>query len=323
MKNVVLKIKENQLIAKNTYRLILVGDLSNKTTYRPGSFVNLKIPGFYLRRPISICDINEKAVTLIYKVVGEGTLKLSKLKKGNIDVLLDMGNGYNLSPVKNTALLIGGGAGLSSVKLFKSNIKFGAPSEPIYDLRSIGGKNYVTQVKSQTGNTCCFAYSVISQAESYMIMNYPDYVNDSGFNVDATKNATSWASPTSLETLTNRTGEFDLSESFLAISTYKQPLDIYGNAGRSSAVPTSTWYNCGGAYADMPPMLLSTPRAIVADNSTLKGYFTSTSLPDDSTIDSYNDKVLAQAKAIRVNEYGVSNSFDFSIICLYNNSSER
>lgn len=112
MKNVVLKIKENKLIAKNTYRLILNGDLTNKYPYRPGSFVNLKIPGFYLRRPISICDINNQEVTLIYKVVGKGTLKLSNMKKGEIDTLVDMGNGYNMSPVKSTALLIGGGAGI-------------------------------------------------------------------------------------------------------------------------------------------------------------------------------------------------------------------
>ncbi|MCQ2794843.1 MAG: dihydroorotate dehydrogenase electron transfer subunit [Bacilli bacterium] len=112
MKNVVLKIKENKLIAKNTYRLVLTGDLTNKYPYRPGSFVNLLIPGFYLRRPISICDINNKEVVLIYKVVGKGTLQLSKMKKGEINTLVDMGNGYNISPVKNTALLVGGGAGI-------------------------------------------------------------------------------------------------------------------------------------------------------------------------------------------------------------------
>ena len=112
MKNVILKIKDNHLIAKNTYRLILSGDLSNKYSYRPGSFVNLKIPGFYLRRPISICDVTPNKLTLIYKVVGEGTLKLSKMKKGEIDTLIDMGNGYNVNTTKQTALLVGGGAGI-------------------------------------------------------------------------------------------------------------------------------------------------------------------------------------------------------------------
>lgn len=200
--------------------------------------------------------------------------------------------------------LIAGSAGLSSVKLFKSNVKFGYPSETKFDLRAYpDGKNYVTQIKSQSGNTCCFAYSVISQAESYMIMKYPDYVNSKGFDVNATKDATSWSSPVSMKTLTDRSGEFDLSESYLAMSTYKQPIDIYGNAGRSSAMPSSTWYNCGGAYSDMPTMLLSTPRAIVADNSTLEGYFNSASLPSDSVLDSYNDKVLAQTKSIKIYDY--------------------
>ena len=128
MKQVNLKIKENKLIAKNTYRLILTGDLSNKYPYRPGSFINLRIPSFYLRRPISICDISSKEVTLIYKVVGEGTLKLSKMKKGEIDALVDMGNGYNMNPVKSIALLVGGGAGIPpmyylSKELLKRNKK--------------------------------------------------------------------------------------------------------------------------------------------------------------------------------------------------------
>ena len=112
MKNVVLKIKNQRLIATNTYQLVLSGDLSLKYPYRPGSFANLKIPGLYLRRPISICDINHKEMRLIYKVVGKGTLKLSKMKKGEIDVLVDCGNGYNMNPVKNMALLVGGGAGI-------------------------------------------------------------------------------------------------------------------------------------------------------------------------------------------------------------------
>ncbi len=112
MKNSILQIKQNKKIALNTYKLVLSGDLKIKKEYRPGSFVNLKIPGFYLRRPISISDVTDKELTLIYKVVGEGSDYLSQMGKGNIDTLLDLGNGYNINGVKKTALLVGGGAGI-------------------------------------------------------------------------------------------------------------------------------------------------------------------------------------------------------------------
>ena len=164
MKQVNLKIKENKLIAKNTYRLILTGDLSNKYPYRPGSFINLRIPGFYLRRPISICDISSKEVTLIYKVVGEGTLKLSKMKKGEIDALVDMGNGYNMSPVKSIALLVGGGAGIPpmyylSKELLKRNKKvivvlgFNSKEEIFYanEFKKLGVKVVIATLDGSVG----------------------------------------------------------------------------------------------------------------------------------------------------------------------------
>lgn len=110
MKSSILKIEQNKLIADKTYKLVLSGDLNKDIC--PGSFVNLKIPGFYLRRPISICDASNNKLTLIYKVVGEGSEALSKLTKGKIDTLLDLGNGYDISKVKHTALLVGGGAGV-------------------------------------------------------------------------------------------------------------------------------------------------------------------------------------------------------------------
>ena len=164
MKQVNLKIKENKLIAKNTYRLILTGDLSNKYPYRPGSFINLRIPSFYLRRPISICDINSKEITLIYKVVGEGTLKLSKMKKGEIDALVDMGNGYNMNPVKSTALLVGGGAGIPpmyylSKELLKRNKKvivvlgFNSKEEIFYanEFKKLGVKVVIATLDGSVG----------------------------------------------------------------------------------------------------------------------------------------------------------------------------
>ena len=75
----IFTVISNEKIAKNTYKIILSG---NTDGGRPGQFVNIKIDGFFLRRPISVCDIEENTLTLIYKTVGAGTDKLSKTEKG-------------------------------------------------------------------------------------------------------------------------------------------------------------------------------------------------------------------------------------------------
>jgi len=79
----------------------------------PGQFINIKIDGFYLRRPISIADWNDESLTIIYKVVGKGTQALSEMEPGiKLDILWPLGNGYNLSWIPNSAILIGGGVGV-------------------------------------------------------------------------------------------------------------------------------------------------------------------------------------------------------------------
>ena len=98
-------------IAKNTYEMILSGDTSAFT--RPGQFLNIKLDGFFLRRPISVCDYTDKTITIIYKTVGHGTEAMSKLAKGaKLDILTGLGNGFDISECKGTPLLIGGGAGV-------------------------------------------------------------------------------------------------------------------------------------------------------------------------------------------------------------------
>lgn len=88
----------------------LEGDTSHITA--PGQFVNIKLDGKFLRRPISVCDCEENVITIIYKVVGEGTEQMSNLKIGKmLNVLTGLGNGYDIS--KSTKpLLIGGGVGV-------------------------------------------------------------------------------------------------------------------------------------------------------------------------------------------------------------------
>ncbi len=111
MKQAFLTVKENKNIAKNVYRMILEGDMSAITA--PGQFVNLKLEGKFLRRPISVCDYSENSLTLIYKVVGEGTEDMSKMGEGTvIDTLLGLGNGYSTEKSGDSPLLLGGGVGV-------------------------------------------------------------------------------------------------------------------------------------------------------------------------------------------------------------------
>ncbi len=110
MTNTIYKILENEKIASRTYRMILGGDTSGISN--PGQFVNIRLEGFYLRRPISVCDYDEKTLTLIYKTVGNGTEFISTLPVGSdLDILVGLGNGFNTELSGDTPLLVGGGVG--------------------------------------------------------------------------------------------------------------------------------------------------------------------------------------------------------------------
>ncbi len=111
LKQVFMTVCENKLIAKNTYYMTLSGDTSSLTA--PGQFINIKLNGFFLRRPISVCDYDDNSVTLIYKVVGGGTKLMSELKPGEqLDVLCGLGNGYDIKRSGGRPVLIGGGVGI-------------------------------------------------------------------------------------------------------------------------------------------------------------------------------------------------------------------
>lgn len=104
------KILSNEPLTKDVYKMVLEGDTEYITA--PGQFINIALDGKYLRRPISVCDYDEDCITIIYKVVGDGTEQMSALKIGTVlDVLTGLGNGYDIS--KSTKpLLIGGGVGV-------------------------------------------------------------------------------------------------------------------------------------------------------------------------------------------------------------------
>ena len=116
MKQEIFSIKDNIKIADDVYLLTLLGNTDDITA--SGQFVNIKLDGFYLRRPISVCDCIDGELTLIYKVVGSGTAALSNYKKGEkLDLLVGLGNGYDLDPSGEAPLLIGGGVGVPPMYL--------------------------------------------------------------------------------------------------------------------------------------------------------------------------------------------------------------
>ncbi len=107
----IYRVVSNVALTPLIYRMVLEGDTSALTA--TGQFVNLKIDGLYLRRPISVCDWDESTITLIYKVVGKGTEIMAKATPGQeFDVLTGLGNGYHTDPCGDKPLLIGGGVGI-------------------------------------------------------------------------------------------------------------------------------------------------------------------------------------------------------------------
>lgn len=121
MRQSIFTVKDNRPIAKSVWRMTLGGDTSGITA--PGQFVNIKLDGLYLRRPISVCDLDGDTLTLIYKVVGEGTDAMSRLGAGaQLDLLTGLGNGYDTSKSGDAPLLVGGGVGVPPLYLLAKRL---------------------------------------------------------------------------------------------------------------------------------------------------------------------------------------------------------
>lgn len=142
MKQELFKIISNTPIANDVLKMVLEGDTSDITA--SGQFVNIKIDGFYLRRPISVCDVEDDKLTLIYKVVGKGTEAMRDMKSGEtLDVLTGLGNGYDLSVSGEKPLLLGGGVGVPPLyNLAKKLIQEGKEVTVILGFNSKGDVFY-------------------------------------------------------------------------------------------------------------------------------------------------------------------------------------
>ncbi len=162
MERVVFKIKENKKIAKNVFEIKLEGNTDAIT--KSGQFVNIQLDGLYLRRPISVCDYSKNSLTLVYKVVGKGTEQLSKMEKGDLDVLVGLGNGYDTELSGKEPVLIGGGVGVPPLfnlckKLIAEGKKpsvilgFNTKDEIFYEeeFKKLGVNVYVTTVNGEYG----------------------------------------------------------------------------------------------------------------------------------------------------------------------------
>ena len=159
----VFEIISNEPIAKSVYKTELAGDTREIT--RPGQFVDVKIEGLFLRRPISVCDVKSGILTLIYKTVGKGTEQLSRMTKGEqLDLLTGLGNGYDLEPSGEHPLLIGGGVGIPPLfgladELLQKGCKvtailgFNSAREIFYadEFRMLGAETLITTVDGSAG----------------------------------------------------------------------------------------------------------------------------------------------------------------------------
>ena len=162
MKQSIFEIKENVALTDSVYRMTLSGDTSEITA--PGQFVNIKLDGMYLRRPISVCDCQPGELTLIYKVVGKGTEQMKNMKGGSLDVLSGLGNGYDTSISGDKPVLLGGDVGVPPLymlarKLIEEGKKvtvilgFNTKNEVFYEqeFKALGAKVLITTVDGSYG----------------------------------------------------------------------------------------------------------------------------------------------------------------------------
>ncbi len=159
MKQQILKITENIRVAEKVYKMVLEGpDLEEQ---KPGQFVNIRLDGLYLRRPISVCESEAGALTIIYKVVGKGTEQMSRMKeREKLDVLTGLGNGYDLSKAGDRPLLLGGGVGVPPLVMLARKLR-----EQGKDVTAVLGFNTMEEVFGQAAFEIMGVNTIVTTAD--------------------------------------------------------------------------------------------------------------------------------------------------------------
>ena len=171
-------VLENKKIAKDVFLMVLEGDTQYITA--PGQFINILVEGFYLRRPISMCDWDDKTITIIYKVVGKGTEAMAEMLPGKkLDILTGLGNGFTAKEGSEKPLVIGGGVGAPPMygvakHLIEKGAKptvilgFTSKDDVFYEeeFKALGCEVYVTTNDGSYG-TKGFVTDVIKNLEGY------------------------------------------------------------------------------------------------------------------------------------------------------------
>ena len=198
MKQVIFKIESQKKIADSVMLMKLSGNTDDITA--SGQFVNIKLDGFYLRRPISVCDYDKDSLTIIYKTVGAGTSAMSKYEAGcELDILVGLGNGYDLTKSGDRPLLIGGGVGVPPMyNLCKKLIAEGKHPSVILgfnssrdvffeeEFKSLGADVTVTTVDGSYGMRGFVTNAMEGREYSYFYTCGPEPMLKAIYNVSAT-----------------------------------------------------------------------------------------------------------------------------------------
>ena len=180
----IYKVVSNEQLTAKSWLMVLEGDTQYVT--RAGEFVNIALEGKFLRRPISVCDYDERTITLLYDVVGEGTKAMSQMKEGaELDLLTGLGNGFSEERECRRPALLGGGVGCAPLynlakKFLARGVKpvvilgfnsekdvvsadmFEAIGAELYIATvdgSMGTKGFVTDVIREHGLECDYFYA--------------------------------------------------------------------------------------------------------------------------------------------------------------------
>ena len=197
MKQSIFTILSNEALTRDVYKMVLSGDTSAVTNC--GQFVNIRLTGKFLRRPISVCDYDGETLTIIYKVVGKGTEAMSAMKPGEkLDILTGLGNGYDLSLSGEAPVLLGGGVGVPPMynlakKLIAEGKKvsvilgFNTRSEIFYEneFRALGCDVTVTTVDGSYG-TKGFVTDALPEQYTYFYTCGPEPMLKAVYKATAT-----------------------------------------------------------------------------------------------------------------------------------------